>query len=195
MNAVIWRVPDNFKINLFKLNGLSKEDRASLAVESLMVSAQLTALQSTRVRSALFTFYLEGMEPSLYDLWKQLCVGPASKTNNVLNQRLRAIQRVIGYEPAEFWDEIFNRNNVISLAGLNESEKTLVVYAIMQRLAELFDKKPELGNSLKLMVILDEAWQFFKREREFDRFKESSLKSGKAWEEIRIWASRINATG
>ena len=110
----------------------------------------------------------------MYDLWSALCGSQTGKAN-ILNQRFRAIQRVIGYEPNEFWDGIFKRNNVVSLAGLNESEKSLAVYAIIQRLAELFDKRPELKREPKLMVILDEAWQFFKREREFDAYRESSL--------------------
>ncbi len=174
VGATVWKVPLNFKVNLFMLNGLSKESRASLAVESLTVSARLTALQATKVKSALLRFYMEGKEPSLFDLWSSLCSRDAGKAN-VLNQRLRAIQRVIGYEPEEFWNGIFSRNNLISLAGLNESEKSLVVYALMQRLAELFDKRPELNKQLRLMVVMDEAWQFFRRERDFDAHRESSL--------------------
>ncbi len=174
IGATVWKVPENFKLNLFKLNGMGKESRASMAVESLVVAARLTALQSTRVKSRLLKFYIDGVEPTLFDLWAAIC-GTGAGRENVLNQRLRAIQRVVGYEPEEFWDGIFERNNVVSLAGLNESEKSLVVFAIIQRLAELFDKKPELKKEPKLMVILDEAWQFFKREKEFDRYRESSL--------------------
>lgn len=174
IGTTVWKVPENFKINLFKLNGMAKEARASMAVESLMVAASLTSLQSTKVKSALLKFYNDGKEPSLLDMWNALCSKDTSKAN-VLNQRLRAIQRVIGYEPEEFWNGIFARNNLISLAGLNESEKSLVVYSLMQRISELFDKRPELNSKLRLMVILDEAWQFFKREREFDIHRESSL--------------------
>ncbi len=174
VGVTIWKVPENFKINLFKLNGMGKEARASMAVESLVVAARLTSLQSTKVKSALLRFYNDGTEPSLFDMWNALCSKDTGKAN-VLNQRLRAIQRVIGYEPEEFWKGIFGRNNLISLAGLNESEKSLVVYSLMQRISELFDKSPELNSKLRLMVIMDEAWQFFKREREFDAHRESSL--------------------
>ena len=166
--------PLHFKVNPFKLNGMSKEARASMAVESLMVAARLTALQATKVKSALLRFYMEGHEPSLYDLWNALCTGNAGKAN-VLNQRLRAIQRVVGYEPDEFWNGIFSRSNVVSLAGLNESEKSLVAYALVQRLTELFDKRPELNSRLRLMVVMDEAWQFFRQERDFDKNRNSSL--------------------
>jgi len=174
VGATVWKVPENFKINLFKLNGMGKEARASMAIESLVVAARLTALQSTKVKSALLRFYNDGTEPSLLDMWTALYSKDAGKAN-VLNQRLRAIQRVIGYEPEEFWSSIFTRNNLISLSGLNESEKSLVVYSLMQRISELFDKSPELNSKLRLMVVLDEAWQFFKREREFDMNRESSL--------------------
>ena len=174
VGATVWKVPENFKINLFKLNGMSKEARASMAVESLIVAARLTALQSTKVKSTLLRFYNEGTEPSLFDMWNALCSKDTGKAN-ILNQRFRAIQRVIGYEPEEFWSGIFARNSLISLAGLNESEKSLVVYSLMQRISELFDKSPELNSRLRLMVVMDEAWQFFKREREFDEHRESSL--------------------
>ncbi len=174
VGATVWKVPQNFKINLFKLNGMSKESRASMAVESLAIAASLTSLQSTKVKSVLLRFYNEGTEPSLFEMWDALCSKDAGKAN-VMNQRFRAIQRVIGYEPEEFWSGIFTRNNLISLAGLNESEKSLVVYSLMQRISELFDKKPELNSKLRLMVVLDEAWQFFKRERELDIHRESSL--------------------
>ena len=172
--AAVWKVPENFRINLFRLNGMGREARAGMAVESLMVAARLTPLQSTRVRSALLRLYNEGKEPSLFDLWNALCSGKNGNAG-VLDQRLRAVQRVIGYEPEEFWDGVFARNNLISLAGLNESEKSLVVYSLMQRISELFSRRPELNSRLRLMVVIDEAWQFIRREREFDTERESSL--------------------
>lgn len=174
IGAAVWSVPANFKVNPFKLDGLSKEARASLAVESLIVAARLTALQSTKVKSSLLKFYASGTEPSLYDLWNALCSNDRGKAN-VLNQRLRAIQRVIGYEPREFWESVFARNNLVDLSGLNESEKSLVVYSIMQRISEIFDRKQELHSKLRLLVVLDEAWQFFRRERDYDLHRESSL--------------------
>jgi len=170
--AAVWRVPEHFKVNLFKLNGMGRESRASIAVEGLAAAAHLTALQSTKVKSALLRFYMEGREPSLLELWKAVCYRNASKAN-VLDQRLRAIQRVIGCEPEEFWSGVFERNSVISMMGLNGSEKALVAYAILQRLAELFDKDPWKGRKPRLMVVIDEAWQLLRREKEFDTLKES----------------------
>lgn len=165
-------MPLNFKVNLFKLNGMTKEARASTAVESLAIAAHLTALQTTKVKTTLLKFYLNGKEPSLLELWKALCAKDAGKSN-LLNQRLRAIQRVIGSEPEAFWGNIFKENNVVSLIGLNESEKSLVAYTILQRLTELFDKTPWNDPKPRLMVVVDEAWQLLKQEREFDLIKES----------------------
>ena len=55
----------------------------------------------------------------------------------------------------------------------NESEKALVAYSILQRLTELFDKSPQTDTKPRLMVVVDEAWQLFKREKEYSLAKES----------------------
>ena len=172
VNATLWKVPEHLKVNLFKLNGLSKETRASIAVEGLAVSAHLTALQSTKVKSALLKFYLSGKEPTLFELWEALCGRHAGK-GNVLNQRLRGIQRVIGSEPEEFWSRIFTGNNVVSMIGLNENEKALVAYSILQRLTEFFDKEQWQGKGPRLMVVIDEAWQLLRKSHDYDSARES----------------------
>ena len=172
IGASVWRVPEHFKVNPFKLDGMRSEARASIAVETLAASAHLTGLQSTKVKSSLLRFYMVGKEPSLFELWRAICYRKASKAN-VLDQRLRAVQRVIGYEPAEFWKGIFDRNNVVSLAGLNQSEKSLVAYAVLQRLTELFDREPWTAPQPRLMVVLDEAWQLLRKEKEYDFSRES----------------------
>ena len=89
------------------------------------------------------------------------------------NQRLRGIQRVIGSEPEEFWDGIFTGNNVVSMIGLNENEKALVAYAILQRLTELFDKEQWDGEGPRLMVVIDEAWQLLRKTHDYDAARES----------------------
>lgn len=172
IGASVWRVPEHFKVNPFKLDGMRSEARASIAVETLAASAHLTGLQSTKVKSSLLRFYMAGKEPSLFELWKAICYRKASKAN-VLDQRLRAVQRVIGYEPEEFWKGIFTRNNIVSLAGLNQSEKSLVAYAVLQRLTELFDREPWTAPQPRLMVVLDEAWQLLRKEKEYDFSRES----------------------
>ena len=166
-NTPLWKVPGNFKVNPFRLNGMTKEGRASVASESLALSARLTALQATKVKSALLRFYLDGREPSLFELWESLCYRNASKAN-VLDQRLRSVQRVIGSEPDAFWDGVFSRNSVVSLQGLNESEKSLVAHAILQRLTELFDRERWDSARPRLVVVADEAWQMLRRSGEFD---------------------------
>ena len=164
-NATFWKVPEHLKVNPFRLNGMTKEARASVATENLVIAGHLTPLQSTKLKGTLLGFYLNGREPTLFEVWRAICSG---QKNELVGHRLRAIQRVIGSEPDEFWKRIFTGNNVISLAGLNNSEKSLVAYAIMQRLTELFEKNPGFGAKLKLLVVLDEAWQFLVGEkREF----------------------------
>ena len=66
----------------------------------------------------------------------------------------------------------------MSLAGLNESEKSLVAYDILQRLTELFDKDLWEGPGPRLMVVIDEAWQLLRREKEYDAARESVWQSG-----------------
>ncbi len=161
-NATFWKVPENLKVNPFLLNGLSKEARASVATENFVVAAHLTPLQSTKLKSSLLGFYLNGKEPSLFELWQVLC---AREKNDLIGHRMRAIQRVIGTEPDGFWERVMSGNNIISLAGLNESEKSLVAYALLQRLTEVFEKSPDMNGRLRLMVVLDEAWQFLTGER------------------------------
>lgn len=165
-------MPLHFKVNLFRLNGMTKEARAGMAVESLSAAARLTALQGTRIRSALLRFYGEGREPSLLDLWEAMRMDRSGKLNT-FDQKLRSIQRVIGYEPQEFWDRIFSSNNVVSLMGLNQSEKALVAYAILQRLTDLFDREPWKGGKPRLMVVVDEAWQLLRREKGYEQGGES----------------------
>lgn len=171
-NATLWRVPESFKVNLFRFNGLGKEARASIAIESLAIAARLTALQATRVKSTLLKFYMDGKEPSLYELWYALCSKDVGKSN-VLNQRLRGVQRVIGTEPNEFWGMVFQRNSVVSLKGLNESEKSLVAYSILQRLTELFDREQWAGDRPRLVVVIDEAWQLFRKANDYEAGKET----------------------
>ena len=167
--AALWRVPAHFKVNLFMLNGLSREERVGVAIDDLTIAARLTPLQASAVKSALLRLYYNGMEPSLLDLWKSLKSGRNFK---LLDQRLRAVQRVIGAEPPEFWDGIFKHSNVVSLKGLSDTEKLLASHSILRRIAELFDRDIVAGGP-KLVVVIDEAWQLFKREKDHDKAKES----------------------
>jgi len=171
-NATIWKVPENLKINLFKLNGMDKEARASMVEENLIVAARMTPLQAVKAKGTLLDFYSKGVEPSLPELWEALCSG--EKKSHLLSYRLMAIQRVIGYEPAEFWSRVLEGNNVINLAGLNENEKALVTYSILQRICEFFDGGKVTGKQ-KFMVVLDEAWQALRSEKNSSLAHESTI--------------------
>ena len=83
-----------------------------------------------------------------------------------IEQRLKMIQRVIGYEPEEFWTDLLQRNNVVSLRGLSEAEKGVAAYAIFQRVYEIFNEKPELNRKMQLMLVLDEAWKILQSQQQ-----------------------------
>ncbi|MGC8571715.1 MAG: ATP-binding protein [Candidatus Micrarchaeia archaeon] len=155
-NLTIWHAGKDFKINLFKLNGLSPEERASMAADSLVTCAELTSLQATKVKAVVMKYYKDKKIPKLLNVFIDLS---KSSKNELICQRLRAIQRVVGKEPKEFWDNLLNSNNVINLSGLNESEKELAVHTILERIYELFNRQQELNSSLRLLILVDEAWR------------------------------------
>jgi hypothetical protein len=167
IGATVWHVPRELKINPFALRGASIADRASSIIDLMVFGAKLTPLQANNVRSEVLEFYAKDIEPTLAeidkvildmrkdrsasDLWRAQC--------DLIDQRFRSVQRVIGAEPEEFYKRMLSSNNVVSLAGLNDYEKALVSYAVLQRIYEEFNKKPELNNEVKLIIVLDEAWQ------------------------------------
>ncbi|MGC8649139.1 MAG: ATP-binding protein [Candidatus Micrarchaeia archaeon] len=155
-NLTAWHAGKNFKINLFKLNGVDPETRASFVSDTLVATAKLTPLQATKVKSALMYYYRMKKIPRLLDIFIDLS---KNSKNELICQRLRAIQRVIGKEPKEFWTSILNTNNIVNLAGLNETEKELAVHMILERIYELFNREQELNSKLRLLVIIDEAWR------------------------------------
>lgn len=172
-NSAIWKAGESFKINPFLLNGMSPEERASLAIESLVVCAKITPLQAGKVKSALLKHYKSGKEPTLLELWKELC--SKKKPNDLIDQRFRSIQRVIGSEPREFWESILTRNNVVDLSSLNDSEKALAAHVILERIYELFNSNTELNNRLRLSIMVDEAWRVLQNATYEDQEYESLL--------------------
>lgn len=153
--ATLWKVPENFKINMFKLNGMNHEQRASMVEDALLIAGRMTMLQATKVKNMALRHYMNGSEPTLDGILGALA---RERRNSLIVYRLSAIWRVVGEEPDLFWKSIFQNNTVISLAGLNESEKAVVAYFVLQRICELFEKE-EPGAREKLLVVVDEAWQ------------------------------------
>ena len=160
--ASLWRVPGNFTLNVFRLNGIDPMQRSAMVEEGLMLALHLTQLQATRVRDALARLYPEG-EPTLQSLWRELS---QRRENYLIGYRLKAVERVIGDEPQAFWDNIMRGNTVLSLAGLNDNEKSLVTYFILQRICELFEKG-SIGSKPRLLVAIDEAWQLMSKQQSF----------------------------
>ncbi len=161
--AVLWKVPGNFTLNIFRLNGMDAAQRASMVEEGLMAALQLTQLQATRVKDALMSLYAGGGEPSLRDLWGSLS---QRRENYLIGYRLKAVERVIGEEPDAFWNGIAAGSAVLSLSGLNDNEKSLVTYFILQRVCELFEAG-EMGSKPRLLIAIDEAWQLMSRQQPF----------------------------
>ncbi len=167
IGATVWHVPKELKINPFALRGASIADRAGSLIDLMVFGARLTALQSNTVRSVALEFYAEDKEPTLTEVDKIILDMRRDRGESdlmraqcdLIDQRFRSVQRVIGYEPEDFHKRMITANNVISLAGLNDYEKGLVSYAVLQRIYDEFNKKPELNNEAKLIIVLDEAWQ------------------------------------
>ena len=153
--AALWRVPNNLMLNIFRLNSVEPMHRASIVEEGLMLALQLTQLQATRVRDALMQLYANGSEPDLHMLWSKMS---EKRENRLIGYRLKAVERVIGFEPPDFWSSILSNNTIVSLSGLNDNEKSLVTYFILQRICELFEKG-EMNAKPRLLIAIDEAWQ------------------------------------
>lgn len=154
--AALWKVPENFKINMFRLNGANPEQRASMVEDALLIAGRMTMLQATKVKNMVLKAYVAGSEPTLDTIVESL--NRDGRKNSLIIYRLSAIWRVVGEEPETFWKSIFENNTVISLSGLNESEKAVVAYFILHRICELFEKEEPYAKE-KLLVVVDEAWQ------------------------------------
>ena len=167
IGATVWHVPRELKINPFALRGASVADRASSIIDLMVFGARLTPLQANSVRSEVLEFYARDAEPTLLEIDKVMLDMRKDRSQSdlmraqcdLIDQRFRSVQRVIGAEPEDFYKRMLSSNNVVSLAGLNDYEKGLVSYAVLQRIYEEFNKKPELNNEVKLIIVLDEAWQ------------------------------------
>lgn len=167
IGATTWHVPKELKINPFALRGADIADRASSIIDLLVFGARLTPLQANTVRSAVLEFYAKDKEPTLIEIDRAILVMRSDRKQSdltrqqadLIDQRFRNVQRVVGYEPDEFYKRMLSSNNVINLVGLNDYEKGLVSYAIMQRIYEEFNKQPQLNTKVRFIIVLDEAWQ------------------------------------
>ena len=167
IRATTWHVPKELKINPFALRGADIADRASSIIDLLVFGARLTPLQANTVRSAVLEFYAKDKEPTLIEIDKAILAMRSDRKQSdltrqqadLIDQRFRSVQRVVGYEPDDFYKRMLSSNNVINLVGLNDYEKGLVSYAIMQRIYEEFNRQPQLNAQVRLIIVLDEAWQ------------------------------------
>lgn len=174
INATLWKAGKHFRINPFLLRDASVAERAGSVAELFQFGAKLTPLQSNMLRTLAISHYQRSETPALMDIWRDVERISKDRTQtpeqrqyaNWIDQRLRTVQRVFGTEPEEFWQGILKRNNVISLAGLNEAEKAIVAYSVFQRIVEYFNKAPELNRDVRLLVVLDDAWTILQNQKE-----------------------------
>ncbi len=172
--ATLWKVPGTMKLNPFARRGKNAADRTGLLMDLFQFGAGLTYLQAGRLRTLAYQMYQDGGEPTLVEIWRQAAEAmndrrkPPDERQYMawIEQRLKMIQRVIGYEPEEFWTGLLQRNNVVSLRGLSEAEKGVAAYAIFQRVYEIFNEKPELNRKMQLMLVLDEAWKILQSQQQ-----------------------------
>ncbi|MCW6159783.1 MAG: DUF87 domain-containing protein [Candidatus Micrarchaeales archaeon] len=181
INATVWKAGKQFKINPFMLRDASIADRASSIAELFQFGAHLTPLQSNMIRTIVLDHYAGHAPPTLMELWQDIdkvrkdrkATQEERQYANWIDQRLRTVQRVFGTEPEEFWNGMLTRNNIISLAGLNENEKSVVAYSVFQRIVEFFNKQPELNQNIRMLLVLDEAWAVLQSQTQGDQVFES----------------------
>jgi len=171
LHVNVWRVPINLKLNPFKLNEKSKEERASIVAELFQDSFDLTDLQASRLRRVLEEFYEQGIEPTPKQIEEKLLSMLRFETSEEMRnsikftiEKIREGENVFGKEPKEFWDNVEETCNVVDISHLSEGNKKLVTYLIFQRIIEKFEKKSE--DKIKLYIAIDDAYQVLIRERE-----------------------------
>ena len=128
IGATVWHVPRELKINPFALRGASIADRASSIIDLMVFGARLTPLQANTVRSEVLEFYAKDVEPTLEEIDKVILDMRRDRSASdlmraqcdLIDQRFRSVQRIIGSEPEEFYKRMLSSNNVVSLVGLND---------------------------------------------------------------------------
>ena len=163
INVNRWHVPNNLKVNPFRLRGMSAERRSGIAAELLQFSLGLTDLQMQKVRETLMQMYQEGGEPDLVGLHDRILkeMREAKTYREIRLQlqyvanKLRMAFEIFGDEPEVFWDNYDKTCCIVDLHGLTDAEKKLVTYTIMQRIIEEFKAR----NDVKMYIALDDAYQ------------------------------------
>jgi hypothetical protein len=155
----VWRVPEDLRVNPFKLLGLPPSRRSGIAAELLQFSLDLTDLQAQRVRDLLHGFYANGREPTISDITDEISRSTTNRQHlYFLVNKLRPMAEVFGDEPKDFWSNYDKRCNIIELEGLTDMEKSLVTNSILQRIVESFKVQPKT----RLYIALDDAYQVIK---------------------------------
>lgn len=181
IGAVVWRVPRDFKLNPLRLAGSTPSQRVAEIEESLIISLDLSPLQSLEVGKIVSEAYrAKGIREEDKETWAlppptwndiirimeaklrsgQYGGEQIESVNWTIRKLLRA-SHVFGEEPQEFLDVVLKVPTCIDLSELMgvDLAKTLVTYTILQRIYNQFAIRG--FSDLKLLVVLDEAHQVF----------------------------------
>ena len=88
-------------------------------------------MQANTVRSAVLEFYAKDKEPTLIEIDRAILVMRSDRKQSdltrqqadLIDQRFRSVQRVVGYEPDDFYKRMLSSNNVIN--GMSLSMKPI----------------------------------------------------------------------
>lgn len=179
LGGITFQVPVDFKINPLELHGLSPTQRAAQVAEALMFTVDLTPLQAQKVEELIGELYrAKGIyeedpktwsrnPPQVKDLEALIFEKIASKTVTKSQVewlqwvilKLHQLEHIFGSELKGFFDVIFKTMVCVNLSRLTtDSEKAMISYTILQRIYE----KMNVMSDLRLLVVLDEAWQILK---------------------------------
>jgi hypothetical protein len=179
LGGIVLQVPTSFRLNPLALLGLSPSERAAATAEAVGYATDMTPLQRGEFQECIMDTYqkfgIVNGDESTYDkpaptvrdvmeyMREKMEQGLYGKQERAwvpwILRRLQLLSSIFGEETVDFWSIIMRGPVCIDLSRLPRTEreetKTTVTYLILQR---VYEKMRELSK-LKLITVLDEAWQ------------------------------------
>jgi predicted nucleic acid-binding Zn-ribbon protein len=179
LGGIVLQVPTSFKLNPLALLGLNPSERAAATAEAVGYATDMTPLQRGEFQECIMDTYqkfgIVNGDESTYDkpaptvrdvmeyMREKMEQGLYGKQERAwvpwILRRLQLLSSIFGEETVDFWSIIMRGPVCIDLSRLPRTEreetKTTVTYLILQR---VYEKMRELSK-LKLITVLDEAWQ------------------------------------
>jgi hypothetical protein len=179
LGGIVLQVPATFRLNPLALLGLNPSERAAATAEAVGYATDMTPLQRGEFQECIMDVYQKfgiinsdestygktpptikavadhivwKMEQGLYG--KQECAWVPW-----ILRRLQLLSSIFGEETVDFWSVVMRGPVCIDLSRLPRTEreetKTTVTYLLLQR---IYEKMKDLSQ-LRLITVLDEAWQ------------------------------------